>query len=57
MDSLSGSDLMFADPDNGVADDADSRKVRAKYGKKYRFAKLWTFPVGGVESSSRSPNR
>lgn len=34
IDGLSGCDLVFADPDNGVVDDADKRKGAAKYGKQ-----------------------
>lgn len=34
MDSLASCDLVFADPDNGIVDDGDWRKGRAKFGKQ-----------------------
>jgi|TARA_R110002126_G_scaffold289302_1_gene443977 hypothetical protein len=34
MDSLSSCDLVFADPDNGIVDDADKRKGLAQFGKQ-----------------------
>ena len=33
LDRLSGCDLVFADPDNGIVDDGDWRKGSSKFGK------------------------
>ena len=37
---LSTCDLVFADPDNGIIDDADWRKGRAKFGKQMPLAEV-----------------
>jgi hypothetical protein len=37
-EKLSSCDLVFADPDNGIVDDADWRKGRAKFGKQIPLA-------------------
>jgi hypothetical protein len=34
LDKLSGCDLVFADPDNGIIDDEDKRKSSSKFGKQ-----------------------
>lgn len=34
LDKLSECDIIFADPDNGIVDDSDWRKGRAKFGKQ-----------------------
>ena len=34
LGQISSCDIVFADPDNGIVDDADARKGRAKFGKQ-----------------------
>lgn len=34
LDELSGCDVVFADPDNGIVDDSDWRKGQGKFGKQ-----------------------
>jgi len=46
MDSLSSCDLVFADPDNGIVDDADWRKGRAKFGKQMPLEEVKAFSYG-----------
>ena len=40
MDQLSSCDLVFADPDKGMIEDADWRKGRAKFGKQMPLAEV-----------------
>ena len=40
MDNLSPCDLVFADPDNGIIDDSDWRRGRAKFGKKMSLSEV-----------------
>lgn len=40
MEQLSTCDLVFADPDNGIIDDGDWRKGRAKFGKQMPLAEV-----------------
>jgi len=40
MERLSPCDLVFADPDNGIIDDGDWRKGRAKFGKQMPLAEV-----------------
>lgn len=46
IDSLFDCDLVFADPDNGVVDDADNRKGAAKYGKQIPVREIQDFARG-----------
>ena len=46
MEQLSTCDLVFADPDNGVIDDDDRRKGRAKFGKQMPLAELQKLAQG-----------
>ncbi|MDE3240023.1 MAG: hypothetical protein KGN33_13775 [Paracoccaceae bacterium] len=43
MERLSPCDLVFADPDNGIIDDSDLRKGRAKFGKQMPLAEVREF--------------
>lgn len=43
---LSSCDLVFADPDNGIIDDADWRRGRAKFGKQMPLAEVQEFAAG-----------
>ncbi|QUS36373.1 hypothetical protein [Falsirhodobacter algicola] len=40
MRDLKGCDLVFADPDNGIVDDTESRKGSAKFGKQIPLAEV-----------------
>lgn len=40
MKDLEGCDLVFADPDNGIVDDTESRKGSAKFGKQISMAEV-----------------
>ena len=40
MDKFSACDLVFADPDNGIVDDKDWRRGRAKFGKQMPLAEV-----------------
>lgn len=40
LEKLSPCDLIFADPDNGIIDDIDQRKGRAKFGKQMPLAEV-----------------
>jgi hypothetical protein len=40
IEQLSSCDLVFADPDNGIIDDNDQRKGRAKFGKQMPLAEV-----------------
>ncbi|WP_306047821.1 hypothetical protein [Nioella sp. MMSF_3534] len=46
LDHLSACDLVFADPDNGIIDDNDQRKGRAKFGKQMPLAEVQTLARG-----------
>lgn len=46
MQQLSGCDLVFADPDNGIIDDDDRRKGRAKFGKQMPLAEVQRLAKG-----------
>ncbi|WP_071676042.1 hypothetical protein [Nioella nitratireducens] len=46
LDHLSACDLVFADPDNGIIDDNDQRKGRAKFGKQIPLAEVQTLAHG-----------
>lgn len=46
MKKLSTCDLVFADPDNGIIDDADWRKGRAKFGKQMPLAEVQEIAKG-----------
>ncbi|MDA5094217.1 hypothetical protein O2N63_08960 [Aliiroseovarius sp. KMU-50] len=43
---VSGCDIVFADPDNGIVDDADTRKRSAKYGKQIPLNEVQTLADG-----------
>ena len=46
IQKLSSCDLVFADPDNGIIDDDDWRKGRAKFGKQMPLAEVQDFAQG-----------
>lgn len=46
MGRLSLCDLVFADPDNGIIDDGDWRKGRAKFGKQIPLAEIQELAQG-----------
>ena len=46
VDSLSPCDLVFADPDNGIIDDADWRRGRAKFGKQMPLSEVQELAEG-----------
>lgn len=46
LDTLSGCDLVFADPDNGLTDDDDRRKGRAAFGKQLPLAEALALAEG-----------
>ena len=46
MERLSPCDLVFADPDNGIIDDADWRKGRTKFGKQMPIAEVQELAKG-----------
>lgn len=46
LDDLSGCDLVFADPDNGIVDDSDRRKARAKFGKQMPLEEVAALTLG-----------
>lgn len=46
MDSLSGCDLVFADPDNGIVDDSGRRKGSATFGKHMPLQEVQTLAEG-----------
>ncbi|MEP3675482.1 hypothetical protein [Sulfitobacter sp.] len=45
-DRLTPCDLVFADPDNGIIDDADWRRGRAKFGKQMPLAEVQELAEG-----------
>ena len=46
MERLSTCDLVFADPDNGIIDDANWRRGRAKFGKQMPLAEVQELAKG-----------
>ncbi|SFQ72441.1 hypothetical protein [Donghicola eburneus] len=46
LERLSPCDLVFADPDNGIIDDADCRRGRAKFGKQMPLAEVQELAEG-----------
>lgn len=46
VDRLSPCDLVFADPDNGIIDDADWRRGRAKFGKQMPLSEVQELAEG-----------
>lgn len=46
MEKLSQCDLVFADPDNGIIDDEDWRKGRAKFGKQMPLSEVQQLAQG-----------
>lgn len=46
MENLSPCDLVFADPDNGIIDDEDRRKGRAKFGKQMPLSEVQELAQG-----------
>ena len=46
LETLSGCDLVFADPDNGLTDDNDRRKGRAVFGKQMPLAEVLALAEG-----------
>ena len=46
LDGLSGCDLVFADPDNGIIDDQDSRKGSSKFGKQIPLEEVRSLAAG-----------
>jgi hypothetical protein len=46
IERLSPCDLVFADPDNGIIDDSDWRKGRAKFGKQMPLAEVRALAQG-----------
>lgn len=46
LDHVSGCDVVFADPDNGIVDDADWRKGQAKFGKQIPLGEVSVLSEG-----------
>lgn len=46
LDRVSGCDIVFADPDNGIVDDADKRKGLAKFGKQMPLSEVKSLADG-----------
>jgi len=46
MEQLSPCDLVFADPDNGIIDDGDERRGRAKFGEQMPLAEVQALARG-----------
>lgn len=46
LEKLSPCDVVFADPDNGIIDDNDQRKGRAKFGKQMPLSEVQTLAHG-----------
>lgn len=46
VDDLASCDIVFADPDNGIVDDADRRKGSAKFGKQMPLEEVKALALG-----------
>lgn len=46
LDQTSGCDIVFADPDNGIVDNADKRKGLAKFGKQMPLSEVQSLADG-----------